>query len=213
MPVPTLGYLAMASYVLPIPAGILKYRSLSRELKILFSLLVIGCVTDIVSLWLFFGTQSARWLIHVYIVIEVILLMTMISLWQESRVMNRFFLLLAGLYSVFWIIAKGTFEPFIGLFNISGTISGVLITLSAGYTLFVVIEQKSQPLLRYDRFWVLLSLVVNYTGSLLPILFAGIVNAFSQEYLFHLWSITWIATILSHALFMIGFLCQKTRPS
>ncbi len=213
MSVPILYYFAVVSYVLPLPVGMLRYRSLGRELKILFYFLIIGLVTDLISYWEYFGPQSAQWLVHVYIIIEFILLMSIISLWQESKIMNRVFLVLTGLYSVFWIVAKCTFEPINGLYYLSGTISGVLLTLCAGYTLFVVIEQKAQPLLRYDRFWVLLSLVINYTGSLLPIVFAGIVFAYSREHLFRLWSITWIATILSHAMFMIGFLCQKTRTS
>jgi hypothetical protein len=211
MSVPMLEYLAIASYVMPLPAGMLKYRMLSREMKILFYFLIIGLVTDVLSLWQYLGPRSAHWLVHVYIIIEFVLLMVLISFWQESRRVNRIILLLTGFYAGFWILAKCTFEPFNGIYYLSGSISAVLLTLCAGYTLFIVIEQRSQPLFRYDRFWVLLSLVINYTGSLLPIVFAGIVFAHSREYLFRLWSITWIATILSHLLFMVGFLCQKTR--
>jgi hypothetical protein len=213
MSYPILGYLAVVSYVLPIPAGMLKYRNLSRELKILLYLLIIGFITDVVSLWQYLGPRSANWLVHIYTIIEFILLMSIISLWQESKMMNRFFRLLIGLYIVFWIFAKCTFEPINGLYYLSGSISGVILTLSAGYTLLIVIGQKAQPLFRYDRFWILLSLVINYMGSLLPIVFASIVFAYSLEYLFRLWSITWLLAILSHVLFMIGFVCHKTRTS
>jgi hypothetical protein len=213
MSYPILGYLAVVSYVLPIPAGMLKYRILSSEFKILLYLLIIGFITDVLSLWQYLGHWSAHWLVHVYIVIEFVLVMIMISLWQESKNINRLFKLIIILYIVFWVYAKCTFEPINSLYYLSGSVSGVLLTLSAGYTLFVVIGQKAQPLNRNDRFWILLSLVINYMGSLLPIVFASIVFAHSLEYLFRLWSITWILAILSHVLFMIGFICHKTRTS
>jgi len=158
------------------------------------------------------GRQLQIGLIHVYYIIENIFILSILYVWQESIRTKRLFQSLLLLYILFWFIAKITFEPLSGLYSITATTSQVLLTLGAGYTLFVVMGNREQPLINNYHFWVLLSFVIYFTGTLLFIALRGIVIQYSIEKLFLVASIDWSLKILFNILFAIGFLCPQTRP-
>jgi hypothetical protein len=207
----TLGYIAVMSYALPIPVGLAKFKLLSREQRIVFILLAIGLITDLLSIWQYFGPRSTPWLGHLYILVEFVLVMSVIFSWQDEKRSKRVFQTVLLVYVAFWILAKFLFEPINGLYYLTGSISNVFLTLSAGYTMFVVVEGKISPLLSNPRFWILLAFILYYGGSLLPITLSSIVFHHSKEDLYRLWSITWICTIGSHFLFAKGFMCRQTQ--
>jgi hypothetical protein len=61
------------------------------------------------------------------------------------------------------------------------------------------------------RFWVLLSFVIYYAGTLLIIALRGILLHYSIGILFLVASMDWSLKILFNILFTIGFLCPQTR--
>jgi hypothetical protein len=180
-------------------------------MKILLYYLLIAFVTDIYFIWFAKGYQFTLALYHLYYLIEFIFIMSIISFWQESLQIKRLFQVLALLYIIFWVIAKVSFEPLSSLYTITATTSQVLLTLSAGYTMFVVMGNREQPLMNNYRFWVLLSFVIYYAGTLLTIALRGILIHYSLEKLFLVASIDWCLKILFNVLFAIGFLCPQTR--
>jgi hypothetical protein len=151
-------------------------------------------------------------ILHVNTLIEYIFVMYIISSWQESQKMKRLFRVLLLLYALFWFCAKVTFEPINGLYSITSSVSQVVLVLSAGYTLFVVIENHVQPLLRNQLFWVLIAFVLNYTGTLIPTALAGVLFTQPGEALVLLYSINWVLVIFSNILCAIGILCPQTQP-
>jgi hypothetical protein len=209
MSYPILGYCAIVSYSIPIAIAIAKYKFLNREFTTVLYLLLIGCVTDVLSLWQYFGTKVAPWLVHVYILIELFLVMSILWSWQKSIRMKRAFMILTGLYVIIWLTAKVTFEPFGGVYTFTGSVSNVMLTLCAGFTFFLVFESVKQPIMSNDRFWILLSMLFNYAGSLLPLAFLGVVFTHSRENVFTMWSIMWVLATISHLLYAIGFFYTK----
>jgi hypothetical protein len=137
--------------------------------------------------------------------------MSIIYIWQESHWLKRFFQALMLVYILYWFIAKFTFEPLNGLYSITASTSQVLLTLGAGYTLFIVIGTRTYLLMNYHRFWVLLSFVIFYTGTLLTIALRGVLIHYSIETLFLAASIDWSLKILFNILVAIGFLCLQTQ--
>jgi hypothetical protein len=125
--------------------------------------------------------------------------------------MKRFFQALMLLYLLFWIIAKFTFEPLNGLYSVTASVSQVLLILGAGYTFFIVIGNRVQPLTKDYRFWVLLSFVIYYAGTLLIIALRGILLHYSIGILLLVASMDWSLKILFNILFTIGFLCPQTQ--
>jgi len=180
-------------------------------MKILFFYLIVTFAADIFLMWFVRGHQLQVGLVHVYYLVEYTFIMLIISMWQESQRMKKYFQSLLLLYILFWVIAKITFEPFSGLYSISATTSQVFLTLGAGYTLFVVMGNREQPLMNNYHFWVLLSFVIYYAGTLLFIALRGILIQYSLEKLHLVASIDWSLKIFFNVLFAIGFLCPQTR--
>ena len=209
---PTLAYVSLFSSVLPLCIGVYRWRLLSRELKILVLYLTIGLTIDIVSMWFIADYWINLGLVHFYFLVEYIFVMSIIFSWQESLRMKRLFQALLLLYVLFWFCAKVTFEPFNGLYSLTASVSQVLLALSAGYTLFIVIGNRVQPLISHQRFWVLLSFVLYYAITLTFIALQGILVHYSTEDIFLAASIYWSPKILFNILLTIGFLCPQTQP-
>jgi hypothetical protein len=180
-------------------------------MKILFYYLIFTFTVDIYLAWFVRGYQLNLGVVHGYYLVENLFVMSIVFFWQESRQMRKLFLTLMLLYMLFWIIAKLTFEPLSGLYSITATTSQVLLTLSAGYTLFIVIGNRVQPLTKDYHFWVLLSCVVYYAGTLLTIALRGILIQYSLDKFFLFTSLDWSLKILFNILFAIGFLCPQTQ--
>ena len=185
---------------------------INREMKILVLFLIIALGIDVISAMFIRDYSVMLGLMHIYIFIEFLFVMYIISFWQESHKMKKLFQTLLLLYILFWIIAKVTFEPLNGLYSLTASVSQVLLALSAGYTLFMVIGNRVQPLFSHQRFWVLLSFVIYYTGTLMLVALQGILVHYSTEDIFLAVSINWSLKILFNILFTVGFLCPQTQP-
>jgi hypothetical protein len=203
-----IAYIALFSVILPIYFSFLRFKVLDREMKILLLLLLVGFVTDLLSV-LFLRSQFVPWLVQLYIPLEAGLVLLIISSWQTSQKLSKFLKLIIGFYIVFWFCAKITFESFNSTYYLTGTVSSVILTLTAGYTLFIVISERLQSLHRDKRFWVLLSFVLYYTGILLPVTLQSILVSYSKESFLIAWSITWILATFSHIFYTIAFLCPQ----
>jgi len=210
---PILTYVSQFSPLLPIFAGFYRLNIKNRELILLLLYLIIGFIVDIISMWVIKNYWINLGLWHIFVLVEYGFIMSIIYLWQEAQKMKLFFMLLICLYIAFWFYAKLTFEPINGLYSITVSVSQVILTLSAGYTLFVVIGNRVQPLFSNKRFWILLSFVFLYAGTLMPTVLVGMLFKQPREGIFTIWSINWILTIFCNILFTIGFLCPQTQPS
>ncbi len=210
-PYPLLTYISIFSSVLPIGVGISKIKVLHREMYIILFYLIFAFAADIYFIWFVRGYQFALGLHHAYYLIEYIFIMSIVTFWQESRRIKKLFQVLMLLYVIFWIIAKFTFEPLNGLYSVTACASQVILTLGAGYTLFIVIGNRTQSLINNHRFWILLSCVIYYAGTLLIIALRGILIHFSVENFLLVSSIDWSLKVLFNVLFAIGFLCPQTQ--
>ncbi len=209
---PIFAYVSLFSPVLPILVGIYWLRVINREMKILVLFLIIALGIDIISAMFIRDYSVMLSLMHIYILIEFLFVMYIISSWQESEKMKMLFRVLLLLYVLFWFCAKFTFEPFNGLYSLTASVSQVILALSAGYTLFMVIGNRMQPLINQQRFWVFLSFVIYNTGTLTFIALQGILVHYSISDLFIAGSINWSLKILFNILFTVGFLCPQTQP-
>ena len=208
---PIFAYISLFSAVLPIGVGIARINILHRGMNSLLFYLILALSADIYFVWFARGYQFILGLHHVYYFIEYILIMYIITIWQESRKLKRLFKVLMLGYIMFWIIAKLTFEPLNGLYTFTASTSQVLLIIGAEVSLFYLVGNRIQPILNDYRFWVLLSFVVYYAGTLLVLTSRGVLLQFSSEIIFLAASIDWGLKILFNILFTIGFLCPQTR--
>jgi hypothetical protein len=208
---PVLIYFSIFSLIIPISAGIYRFRIINREERILLSFLTINFILAVISMWFIKNYWIDLGIWHIFILFEFLFLTSIICLWQETKNMKKLFMGIIGFYILFWFCAKFTFEPIGGIYSITVSVSQVIIVLGAGYTLFAVIGNRVQPLLSNPRFWVLLGFVFYYMGSLMPMALVGVLYSEPGEAPISLWYINWILSIFSNILFTIGFMCPQTR--
>jgi hypothetical protein len=208
---PLLAYISLFSVIFPIGVGISKMFNLHHGMGLLFYYLVFALVADVYLLWFVNGPQLNLALVHTYYLIEYIFIMSIITVWQESLKTKRYFQALILFYIILWIAMKFSFEPLSGLYSVTASISQVILTLGSGYTLFVVIGNRTQPLINHYRFWVLLSFVVYYAGTLVITALRGILIHYSSDIFLLAASLDWSLKILFNILFAIGFLCSQTQ--
>jgi hypothetical protein len=209
---PLLAYISLFSPSIPIITGIIRLdlRKLERNILLLF--LISTFAIDLIAFMSFIKDYRINLgLMHAYVFIEFLFIMFLISFWQESKNVKKMFQVIYLLYILFWIFAKLSFEPFNGIYSLTTTVSQVILALAAGYTLFVVIGNSTQPLFNLQRFWILLSFVLYYTGTLMFYALQGILVHYSREDIFLVASINWSLKILFNILLAIGFLCPQTR--
>lgn len=208
---PILTYISIFSAVLPFAIGIYRWRYESRELRILVTYLFFCLTVDILSMWFIRNYWITLALMHLFFLIECIFILSIIICLQESTKNKKMFAMFLSAYVLFWLIAKLTFEPLNGLYSLTATISSVLLALSAGYTLFIVIGNRMQSLFSAHSFWILLSFIIIYAGTLILLSLQGILVNYSREDLFLVESINWSLKIVFNILVTIGFLCPQTQ--
>jgi hypothetical protein len=202
--------ISILSLLAPIIIGTVRFKVLSREIKLLVIYLIIGFTIAVSIKWFIQG--SWMWIIlHINTLVEYLVVIFIIYSWQESHRIKNLLKILIWSYILFWCSAKVSFEPISGLYSITSSISQVILALSAGYTLFVVIGNYTQPILHYQLFWILIAFILNYIGTLIPTALAGVLFAESGDALVLLYSINWVLVIFSNILFAIGILCPTTQ--
>jgi hypothetical protein len=204
-------YISLFSVILPIGVGISRIKTLHRGMIILLLFLLFAFTADIYLVWFARGYQFTLGLYHIYYLVENIFIISIISVWQESRRMKRLFQALMLLYILFWIIAKLTFEPLNGLYSFTASTSQILLIIGAQITLFFIVGNQIQPIINDYRFWVLLSFVVFYAGTLLTIASRGILINYSLDIIYLASNIDWSLKIIFNILLTKGFLCPQTR--
>ena len=204
-------YYSLLSGFLPVITSIVKFKSLQKELKVLFFYITIAFIANVLSTWLIRYTKVNLLMYHLVILIEYICVMYIIASWQVSLNVKRIFKYIFFAYIIFWLVAKTTFEPISGGYSFSVAISQTILALSAGYTLFIVLGNSSQPLLSNQRFWILLSFVIFFLGTLMPYALTAVIFKVPSESMYVLWYINWILIIISNILYTVGVLCPQTR--
>jgi hypothetical protein len=206
------AYISFFSCLIPIFAGVLKFRSVDQGAKLVIYLLSFGFFIDLFSFWPIFGYKIIPLFSHVYVLIEFVIVLSIVYFWQHSKRVRKTIRLIMGAFPLFWIAAKLTFEPFNMPCIITSSVSAIVLILAAAYTLFIVFENSDGSLLKNQKFWILLSYIFYFSGSLLPSIFEGVLFGHSKEFLHMAWSITLFMAITSNVLFTIGFLCPQTQP-
>ncbi len=209
---PVLAYVSIISTIVPLLIGIYNWKSANRELRILVFYLSFVLIVDIIIMWIIKNYSINLGLTHFYFLIECIFIMSIIIFWQESPETKKFFQVLLVIYILFWLIAKLTFEPLNGLYSLTASASSVLLALAAGYTLFIVIGNRVQSLFRNYSFWILLSFIIYFAGTLILIALQEILVHYPREDIFLAASINWSLKILFNFLLTIGYLCPRTQP-
>jgi hypothetical protein len=206
-----LAYISSFSLILPISFGLVRIKTQEREGKLLIVLLFLGMAADFISRWWLTSSALNPIPTQVYTLAEFLIVMIILLHWQESKKSALLIKILIFVYTLFWGIAKISFEPIYGTYIYTGSFSVVVLSIISGYTFFIILSNRDQSLLHQQKFWILLSFIFIFSGILMPILFEEVLFRHSEQAFQVAWTINSFLTILSNVLFTVGFLCHQTR--
>ncbi len=206
-----LGYISILSQLIIIFIGLYTYRNLTFEFKFFLIIASLGFIVDSLSYWQYFSSRISPLFYQFYVPLEFCCIMFIISQWQKSKKTKQFFYILIFGYIVFWLSSKLYLESLFSYSYLTSTVATGIIVLSAGYTLFIVVSNKTETLKRMPAFWFLIAFIIYYSGILLPTSLQMLFSSFPKNDFYILWSLNWIFNILSNILYAIGFLCHLKR--
>ncbi len=107
-------------------AGIRGWKIIGKDLKTLFFLLLIGFLIDFVTVWKRYDVYLHE-ISYTYLLLELLFVMYIVMLWQESSLVKRLLQMIVVLFVLFWIFARFTTGHFTQLYSIVGSVSKIIL--------------------------------------------------------------------------------------
>ncbi len=211
MHLPLLAYLAGLSGGVPCTSGLLRWRSLSSDLRILAVLFTVNFVAMIVQIALSRKGVNNLWISHFYSLIEFLCLTWVFAEWQVTGWKRKLLHHSVLGYIIFWVLSKLfledlTRQPYYTVF-----LSKIFFTAWSIQLLHLISGETKAQLFSLPRFWIVSANLISSSGSLMFYSLRTTIDKLPLEGLVIAYGIHWIIMILSNAVFAAGFLC-KARP-
>jgi hypothetical protein len=180
-------------------------------LAIFFAFAVVSEITLFVFTWL---SKQSAWIFHIYTFIEYLLIMSILANWQHQSPIAKLMRVSIPIYIFFFVFIKvaglENFET--GLYNnVTRPLAILLMSTFALLTLHDLWRRTPANLTSDYRFWILLSMALYYSASL--VLFAFMFTK-DRNLLVALFKIHAVVNIMHNILFTVGILrVRGTKPT
>lgn len=201
------------SILLPIFLGLVKYAKLHQSARIVLLYVIVSAVFNGFSIIISkYGHMNNMPVVHVYTVVEVLIIITYYKALLEPRKKNNLYLFIAIAFTVLSIINVLFFQS-IYLYNSYTRSLEAIICLLFAINYFAKTAAAISPhkVLKEADFYFNAGFFLYFSGALMLFVFSNfvILNLKSQDYLI-IWAIHAGLVLLMNLLFSIGFLlCKK----
>jgi hypothetical protein len=206
MPFMLLAYIDMFSGLLPIGAGLIRRAHLRGSPQLFYLLVLCSSIVDASTYVMGRKGIHNLWLIQLYHLTAVIVTMIVLTGWQHPGRIRTVQRVSVALYTLFWFIAKFSFEPISGADQFTHTIASVLILCSSIICLFQLVNDASTELLLDCRFWIAGGVMLYYAVNVALFSGSGKLIQLSAMDAALIWNIHWGVSILVNLLFTRGFI-------
>lgn len=192
------------SVLLPLGAGLVKWRSASRPMRLLTVLLLYTTLSDIFSVTLALRPTSNIFLFHAGIMVFYPILALLFSYWHSrrpKRLLRWSIPIFIAAVLLLFVLGYETLDmpPVYSL----GVMS-ILLAIISLYTLYTLMQSNSTPVYRDERLWVSLGVFVSFVST--TFIYSGIVGGVTID--------IWIAHNMIHTIgnfcYLAGFLWMQT---
>lgn len=151
---------------IPLIIGLVKYRKLDKNLKVIFYLVTVGSIIN--GMMIYYGLiyMTNVWLSHIYTVVEFYLIVLFFYLLFEKTVFKRIMIFLMFVFTIVVIINKIYLESFDKIDNYTLTISAILLLVSSSMYLVEFLANNLIINFRDYRFIITVSLMIYFGGNL-----------------------------------------------
>ena len=221
MKLPVVAYIDIISSVLPVSAGIFRWKVVRSELFVAFCFVVIGFVTELVTLYMALKKMNNLWVLHSYNLIEYTLLAIIFSGWRSEKSIKLLIRLSIPLYALFWLLSKWWLENWSSPAVYTHTLSAVVFTFLSAFALIGLLRNRldenaidtrgETPMYMNEQFWFSVGVLLYFTGNVTLFLLVDTVTGFSFLDASNVWSFHWALSSIVNICFMITFLCPRQQ--
>jgi len=203
---PFLFYVILASLLFPPITGVIRYKRLSREFRVLFFFFFIGALYEFVQVWMAKHGINNLWTSHIYHAGEFVVFMWVLAIWEERPRIKRLMVLSISIYLVLWVILKFTFNPIMEGVDTLALPVHIVFTILSIRLLHVLVEKERSLLLTIPRFWFLAGLLIYSSGDLVMYALSSVIEQLPIEIYGKVWQYHWLVDSIANILFAAGFL-------
>jgi hypothetical protein len=207
-----LKYCSEASIVLPIGAGVLRFKRLNTGLRILVFYVFLSALVDLMSyIIIYYFKHSNAGLFRAYTLIEFTLLTLYFRTLFNRKSVQLFFLIAVLVFGLIDIICTQFLQPGDAFDSYASAIEGLfMLSFSLCYFYKVFTEVVIVKLEKDASFWIVSAILIYFAGNLFLFLCSDNTLASMQEYFLKYWSIDFILNTIFNILLAIGL--WITRP-
>ena len=202
--IPVIVLLDILSGVLPLIAGLLLWKKLSRPMRLLVILLIYGLLNSVVLVVLALQNINNIFLLHLYTLASYLLIALLFSYWLSRLPSKLVRLSIPAFFSLYIILILLGYED-LTLPNVhSRSIRSILIAGITLYTLYFSLRDHiDYPVYQDERFWISIGTFISYSGTAL--VYAAIPVHITKA----LWLIHSFLAIMGNFFYLIGYLCLR----
>jgi hypothetical protein len=208
---PFFAYIAAGTSLLPTIAGIYYWKRLSAHYKIL-TIYFIYNVADLVIEYLMgrlgIYTQS---LINYHDLIELECFIYFYYKWSELKTLRVGIKYTAFSYLFFWIGAKVYLADPGKLDSLIVIVSSIILVLISIGVLYEMIKFQTVLFYQSSIFWIGTSIFIYFSGTVILFAYTSTIITMGITDFNTLWNINWSLTVISNAMFALGFSSKLLR--
>ncbi len=212
MKLPIISYIELASNILPIAAGAVRRRELRPEMRALLAYVVFSFAVELFTLYLAFQRVNNLWAVHIYTIVEFIIMVMIFSRFEQMAAHRKFARLFIAVYSVIWIVSKVFVESFDQFDQYSSPAANLLLILIALRALSLSAQTVERVIWRTSFFWFSVAVLFKFAGDFTLYLFGEWFITLGLADGMAVWSLHWTINIISNIGFFLALLCQSPTP-
>lgn len=209
----TLAYIATFTYLIPLLAGILRFKWLDRSMKIFFLLCVWSCVEVFAEYMLSVRGINNAFIINYFFLIDPLPLFVLYLFSIDDRKIRRNIFILAFLFIFAWIVDKIFLAVPDQINSEMAVTSRIFIIVASIVVVQAVMKTTNNLLIDEPIFWVSAGYVLYSAGVLLIFGLSNELAKLGPVYFKVSWHINWSLAIVANLMFARVFYCRARRQT
>lgn len=204
--IPLPDVLSVFSILIPLVAGFFLLHRAGRDMQVFFVFIFLNFVSSRIVGLLAIHRIHNLWLGHLWTPIEYSFLILVFSYWQKNHGIRKALRWSIPAFILIWIATQlWWINPFAQIFNPSRSMSSIVLTLLAIFTIFQLTEDFTSSSLKDYRLWVSLWVLVYCSSNVLLFSLGSFVM------IDMVWTLHSIANIVGNIGFAVSFLCLHPK--
>jgi len=209
MAIPLYAKVCLATYLIPVSAGIAKFRSLRRSTRILLFLTVMACLEVAVAYFAgkIFGNNYL--VTDLYRVVEITLLCAVFYYGSDAPRVKRLAAIGALLFFLYWIVDFLVLRSTVLMDTTAPVAADVLLIVIAAVALHAELTAQTGELFERPSFWVASAVILYSAGTIVPLGLGNVLESLGVEYFKAGWIVNWSLLILMNLFYARAMVCKR----